>query len=642
MKLRNRLMAFLMTLALVIGLIMPTQVMAAAASEGGFDIDTVAGKTVVLHTNDTHGRVQRGTDSSLGMSAIAALKDRLEEAGATVLLLDAGDTLHGKPIATLDQGETIVKIMNAVGYDAMTLGNHDFNYGTARLAELIEDMDFPAVAANVLVTKNGNPFTKEYTIIEKDGVRYGIFGLATEETETKTNPNNVKDITFLSPIEMAQSAVYDLEREGVDFIIALGHIGIDGGSDPTAVDVIEAVDGIDLFIDGHSHSSLEACAAANEGNDTLLVSTGEYLQNIGCVVIDTENDYEMEAYSLSTADLAAAGVKTELAEGEDETAIHEEVGKLMIEAEANLSANLSQVIGTTSVYLDGEREHVRTTETNLGNLAADALRWATGADIAFTNGGGIRTSIQIGDITKGMLAEVFPFGNIVVTKKVSGQAILLMLEHGVKDYPATSGGFPQTSGLTFTIDANKEAGSRISNVKVNGEALDLDKMYVLASNDFTIAGGDGYTMISDELFPKLMEYGALDEVLIQYFQTNPDPATYAVGRTLTVQVGETAPVVTETPEQSTTVTEKPANGTTNSNVTEDKKEEVAVEETVTDTTTEETVTIYTVQKGDCLSKIAKKLLGKASDWTLIYKWNKDTIKNPDFIQIGQELLIYAE
>ncbi len=612
MKLKTKVLSLLMTLALVIGLMTPVQAKAEEASD--FSLSSVQGKTVILHTNDTHGRIDRGMDGSLGITAVAAFKKVLEQEGAQVILLDAGDTLHGKPIATIDQGETIVKVMNASGYDAMTLGNHDFNYGSDRLRALTKEMEFPVLSANVTNDKDGTPFVSNHMIIEKNGVKFGIFGLSTLETVTKTNPKNVSDLQFYDPIETAQFEVSELEAEGADVIIALGHIGIDESSDPTSADILSKVDGIDLFIDGHSHSTLAACITANQ-TESLLVSTGQYLNAIGMVVID--NDQTMKAYSLTTDDLAKAGVKTVLAENETEATIEEEVGTILIKANDKLSTSLKEVVATTEVALDGLRENVRTKETNLGNLAADAIRWAAGTDVAMTNGGGIRTSIAVGDITKGMLAEVFPFGNIVVSKEVTGQAIKDMLEHGVKDYPATSGGYPQISGMTFNMDPAQPAGSRISNLKINGKAIDLTATYTLASNDFTIAGGDGYTMIGDEFFPTLYEFGALDEVLISYLSTNPSVESFAVGRTTMLPASEVA-----VEEEKAPVIEE--------EVKDDVKEEP---------TEEVTQRIYTVKKGDFLRKIAKTLFGNEAAWKNIYQWNKNLIKDPNLIQIGWELLI---
>lgn len=596
MKFKAKVWSLLLTLTLVASFFLPVK--AYAEEVAGFDLKEVSGKTVILHTNDVHGRVDKGVNNSLGVTTIAAFKKALEKAGAQVILLDAGDTLHGKPIATINQGETIVELLNACGYDAMTLGNHDYNYGSSRVLELEKKLTFPMLAANVTVTSDGSSFVEKNIILEKNGIKYGIFGLSTTETVTKTNPKNVAILTFEDPIKVAKEQVKELSDKGADFIIALGHIGIDASSNPTSKDIITQVDGIDLFIDGHSHSSLDSCVKIND-TDTLLVSNGEYLTAIGCVVVEKDNS--MKSYSISSSDLVAAGITIELAEGDTESMIDEAVGNILSKANARLSESLKEVVGSTAVDLDGERENVRSKETNLGNLAADAIRWIADADVALTNGGGIRASIPAGEITKGMIAEVFPFGNIVVSKKITGQAIKDMLEHGVKDYPNLSGGYPQTSGITYTLDVTKEAGNRIYDLEVGGKDIDLKATYVLASNDFTFAGGDGYTMISDEVFSTLCEYGALDEVLIKYIETDPIYKSYKVGRVLVVdKVANPVLEEEETPQAKT----------------------------------------YTVVKGDSLSKIAKKLLGSESKWKKIYEWNKAVIKNPNLIYIGQELMIY--
>ncbi|MDD5934129.1 MAG: 5'-nucleotidase C-terminal domain-containing protein [Clostridiales bacterium] len=611
MKLRTMLLLMLLTLALVLGLFAPIQAKADESSR--FDLKDLSGKTVILHTNDIHGRVDQGIDNSVGISAVAALKKICIANGAEVLLLDAGDTFHGKPIATIDKGETIATLMNACGYDAMALGNHDYNYGWNHVLELEKKLNFPILASNVVKEKDKTPFVKNHIIIEKNGIKYGIFGLSTMETVTKTNPNNVVGLTFFDPVKQAKTEVQQLKSEGAELIIGLGHIGIDESSIPTSVDLLNEVNGIDLFIDGHSHSTLQSCIEKNDSK-TLLVSDGQYLNTIGCVVIDS--DKKMTPYSLDVNALKTMNIRVELLEDETAASVDTKVGNVLVEANEKMSESLKEVVGTTTIRLDGDRENVRTSETNLGNLAADAIRWAANTQIAMTNGGGIRTSIEVGDITKGMLSEVFPFGNIIVSKKVTGQAIKDMLEHGVKDYPAASGGFPQTSGMTFTINANQDPGNRISDLKIGGKTMDPKAMYTLSSNDFTIAGGDGYTMIGNDAFPTLFEYGALDEALIAYLKTNPSTESYAVGRTTVIGVGESE-----------------TKGTDEA-IVMDEKEEIP--------TVADVVTTYTVTKGDYLRKIAKRLYGNESMWKQIYEWNKDKIQNPDYIQIGWELVLLSE
>lgn len=462
----------------------------------------LTGHIVILHTNDSHGRV----DTNLGFSRAAYAKDKLEGAGATVLLLDAGDTLHGLPFATVTEGESVVKLMNEAGYDAMTVGNHDFNYGADRLYELSGMADFSMLASNVL-KEDGSMLLSGPMIFELNHVKFGLFGLATPETVYKTNPDNVAGLIFADPIEAAKADVAMLEQENCTIIIALTHLGLDEGSEVTSKMLAEQVQGIDVIVDGHSHSLLE------EGmwvGSTLIVSAGEYIENIGCVDIDPTG--LTAATMLTYEDFGAA-------DG------NEAVGSLIAEMTAQQDELLNVKVGVTGVELDGARENVRTGETNLGNLAADALRSATGAEIALTNGGGIRDSIPAGDITKKQLVTVFPFGNYAVMLEVTGEQLLSALENGVSLYPAADGRFPQVSGMTFRFDPSQPAGSRVFEVKVNGEALDPARVYTLATNDYLAAGGDEYPLTEA---PATGEFDSLEEILISYiesFDTPVEPET---------------------------------------------------------------------------------------------------------------------
>lgn len=592
MKHRRRIVSILLMLALVI---LPFQTVAAGTLPTGQE--SLAGTTVIMHTNDSHARAVPNSDSGyMGFTAVSALKKSYEAAGAQVILLDAGDTLHGLPFANLVKGESIVKIMNLAGYDAMTPGNHDFNYGSSTLKEISKNMNFPLISSNIKNKSDNSDFLEDHIIIEKNGVKYGIFGLSTPETAYKTNPKNVTSIEFTNPVEAAKEEVKELEAEGAQVIIALAHLGLDESSEYTSKLVAEKVDGIDLIVDGHSHSVLEAGLTVG---DTLIVSTGDYIQNIGVVIIGS--DGAMKADLISASEYTG----TDKAVDDKATEYQNEQEKL-----------LSEVVGHTSVYLDGIREHVRAGETNLGDFTTDAFRYVTGADIAITNGGGIRASIEIGDISRKDLVTVFPFGNYVVTKKVTGEAILEALELGASTYPEPLGGFLQVSGITYTIDASKPSGKRISDVKVNGVAIDKKAEYLLATNDFIIAGGDGYTMLAD--FKVENEFGSIEDVLLEYLKEKGTINQESANRIKIVGLNAEVPEVTETPE----VTEVPE---------------------VTDTEDESSEdSTYVVQKGDNLWKIAVKLFGDAGKWKKIYEWNKDTIKNPNLIYIGQELRIAAE
>ncbi len=474
---------------------------AALAEETGQTVD-LNGHIVILHTNDSHGRV----DTNLGFTRVAVAKERLEEAGAIVLLLDAGDTLHGLPFATVSRGESIVRIMNTVGYDAMVPGNHDFNYGAGYLAEISDKAEFELIAANV-EDAEGLQLLPGAAVIEKGTIKFGIFGLATPETAYKTNPNNVEGFTFTDPIEVAREQVAALEAQNCTVIIALAHIGLDESSEVTSKMIAEQVEGIDIIVDGHSHTTLENGLWVN---DTLIVSTGEYIENIGCIDIDSEGN-------------AAATLLT--AEDFGEADVNSDIDALIAGITAQQDELLDVVVGQTGADLEGAREKVRTEETNLGDLAADAFRSTTGADVALTNGGGIRDSIPAGDITKKQLVTVFPFGNYVVTLNVTGEQLLAVLENGVSRYPDADGRFPQVSGISFKFDPAQEIGSRVFDVKVGEEELDLTKTYVLATNDYIAIGGDEYPLAD---VPVLGEYSAMEEILIAYIASFNEPVAPVV------------------------------------------------------------------------------------------------------------------
>lgn len=250
----------------------------------------LSGYTVLIHTNDSHGRAEPSSKKGeMGFTAVSALKKYYESEGAEVILLDAGDTLHGTALAEKSEGKRIVSIMNLVGYDAMVPGNNDFNYGTKVLRKRAGRMDFPLLSANITYKKSGKAFLRDSIILERNGVKYGIFGLTTTDTVTKEDPEDIDKINFINPVTAAATEVDKLKKEGADKIIALTHLGIDDGSEYTSKTVAEMVKGIDLIVDGHSHTVLKNGLKVN---DTLIVSAGEYIKHIGVVTIAPDGSRE--------------------------------------------------------------------------------------------------------------------------------------------------------------------------------------------------------------------------------------------------------------------------------------------------------------------------------------------------------------
>lgn len=541
------------------------------APVAGVYADENAVTITIIHTNDTHSRVEAG----IGFAKVAAKVKELKATNPNTLVIDAGDTFHGQTFSTISKGESIIKIMNTIGYDLMTPGNHDFNYGQGRLMELAKMAQFPIISAN-LVKADGATLLEPYVIKEVGGLKIGIFGLSTPETAYKTNPKNVEGLTFANPVDTAKKIVAELLAKEVDAIVAVAHLGIDKESIDTSYLVRDNVEGIDLIIDGHSHSTLDKID--NEGKAVKIVSTGQYNDNLGIVNLNfVDGDLKaVEATSFASEEAATLEADADI------TAIIAET------TEAN-KVITSVVVGKTDVELDGVREHVRGGETNLSNLITDAMLKASGADVAITNGGGIRASIKAGDITMEEIITVLPFGNYVIVKEYKGAQVLGALEHGTGNYPELAGSFAQVAGLTYTLDLNEEAGKRVKDVKINGAALDLEKTYKVATNDFMAVGGDGYTMLEEGNL--VVELPGLDEVLIEY-----------------VQGLESIPA---TVQPRMTVIEKAA--------------------TQVDTQT------YVVNPGDVLWKIAEKF---GLPWKRLAEYNG--LKNPHFILPGQNILVPAK
>ncbi len=470
----------------------------------------------VLHTNDTHSRVEEGEYDGMGFAKIASLVKEYRVKNPDLLVLDAGDTFHGQTIANLVNGESIARILNVIGYDALVTGNHDFNFGQERLLELNEITDFPILAANIK-REDESPFLEAYIIKEVAGVKVAIFGLATPETTFKTHPKNVEGLVFEDPVKAARVMVEQLQDK-TDVIIALSHLGLDESSEYTSDKVAEAVPGIDLIVDGHSHHALDE---GRQVGDTLIVMAGEYDKNLGIVNLTIEE-------GRVTGIEAGLITKEDAAEVEKDPAILDLVEEIKAENEEITST----VIGETGVDLNGERGNVRTGETNLGNLITDVMIKATDADVAITNGGGIRASIAKGEVTKGDVITVLPFGNFVIAKEMSGSVILEAIEHGISSYPDADGKFPQVGGMTVIFDPSRPAGERVLELKIKGEPVEFDKIYRVATNDFMAAGGDGYEMFNG--IEIVLEAGGLEEEVIKHFQAQGTITAGIEGRMIAV------------------------------------------------------------------------------------------------------------
>ena len=468
--------------------------------------EDLSGHIVILHTNDVHGGID-------GYASVAALKDAYEAAGAQVLLMDAGDFIQGSTSVNVSQGANAVELMNMAGYDVATTGNHEFDYGYANLKTLMEQAEFPILAANAFTAEGELAMDEANTTFQLGDVTVGVFGLATPETATKAHPAKLEGVTFLAEDELfncAQEQVDELTAEGCDYIICLGHLGIDAESTGNrSIDLLENVTGIDVFIDGHSHSEQSDIAEVTDGTgmvgDTILTSTGTKLENIG--VVDIAADGTIAATTIPMEDVTATEGFT------PDQAIADRVAEI----NAQIEEEMGVVIGTSEVNLNGVKEEVRAGETNLGDLVTDAMLWQAGldneaVDAAITNGGGIRASISAGDITKQFVNDVLPFGNTLYVIELTGAELLEALEASTFVTPEPEGGFPQVAGMEFVVNtgADFDAGelypgttfhepnsiNRVSILTVGGDAFDVNATYTIVTNDFMAAGGDTYYAFS--------------------------------------------------------------------------------------------------------------------------------------------------
>ncbi|MDO5119532.1 MAG: bifunctional UDP-sugar hydrolase/5'-nucleotidase [Coriobacteriales bacterium] len=458
----------------------------------------------IIHTNDTHGHdvAVEGTDDTEGnfsMAAVAALKTEWEKKGYEVLIVDAGDATQGMPLVDTTKGMPAMAFMNGCGYELMAVGNHEFDWGVEALAANEETANFPFLSANVVDKVTGEPRFVPNKIVElTDGTKVGFFGLTTPSTKTTTSPRNVEGFTFLSGDELiacAQAQVDELRGQGCDMVIAVAHLGNDAIGGDQSKGVLEQVTGIDLFIDGHDHEEVQ-----EEVNGVLLVETGCYLHNIGVVAIDE---------GVPSDELVAAGTFD---------GIDASVQAIIDDENQRVEDQMNVVLGATAYFLDGNREPgVRTMETNLGDFCADAYRWTSSqelgyeVDAAIINGGAIRSSIEVGDITLGIIKSVQPFGNDLGVVKVTGAQLLEALEAGCQAIGTESalGGFPQVSGIRYTIDASMPfeegplypdssfhspaaLGARVTIHDVGGRAFDEGDTYSIAMSTFLCQGGDTY------------------------------------------------------------------------------------------------------------------------------------------------------
>ena len=500
------------------------------------------GEVYILVTSDVHCGVNQG----FGYAGLAEVRQSLEDQGYTTILVDDGDSIQGEAMGTLTQGEADIRLMNAVGYDVVIPGNHEFDYGADRFLELVDEADFKYISCNF--NRKGELVLDPYAIIDTGTMKIGFVGVTTPESLTSSNPVHFQDESgetiygFMQNedgsgvYEAVQKAVDAARADGADYVYVMGHMGLEETAKPyTYADVISHTNGIDAFLDGHSHDTEQIVMKNKDGEEVYRCAVGTKMHCIGYSHITADGIEETGIWSwpndidaptlLGIDNPVNDAVQAELA------ALDEILGQEVCEIPFNLMDKDPEIkdLSGNAVRL------VRLTETNLGDLCADAYREIADADIAFMNGGGIRAGIEKGEVTYGEIIAVFPFGNNVCVIEATGQQILDALEWGSRGVPEENGGFLQVSGLTYEIDSTVDdpcsadaegnmtgisGPRRVSNVLVNGEPIDPDATYTVASQSFPLLdNGDGFTCFEGckVIYPEV----CIDnEALINYMKKN--------------------------------------------------------------------------------------------------------------------------
>ncbi|TDF92800.1 bifunctional metallophosphatase/5'-nucleotidase [Paenibacillus piri] len=436
----------------------------------------------IAHMNDTHGHItENKSGGEFGYARIATILKQWRSENPNFQLFDAGDTFQGTIFVNQFKGESLPPLLKELGINVMEAGNHEFDFGADQTLKLRGMLPYPMLGANA-VKEDGTPLLDKTYRFEAGGEKFVVFGLVTPETAILTHPDNVKGITFKDPVETAKAMVAELKGKG-EHIILLSHCGVEEDRE-----IAKQVSGIELIIGGHSHTKLTQPEVVN---GTYIVQDWEYFKSLG----------RADLYYLN-GELVA--LTDSLKEYDEKVPEDPEMAKLVKQVSDNIDKELNVTIGHTDVLLEGDRTIVRNRESNLGNFVTDAMLNRTKsikgyeADLAITNGGGIRTEIKPGDITKKALYDVLPFPNTVVVLEAKGSELEAALENGVSQVESGAGRFPQVSGLTFAWNPSKPAGSRVAEVKIGGQPLDENKTYRIATNDFMAVGGDGYDMFKDK------------------------------------------------------------------------------------------------------------------------------------------------
>jgi len=493
---------------------------------------------IILFTSDVHCGIDRGW----GYTGLFAVKEKLSET-YDVLLVDNGDALQGEPIGLFSGGEAVIDVMNVMGYDVAIPGNHDFDYGVEQLLALTKKANFPYICCNF--ENKGKLVFDPWIIKEIGGLKIGFVGVTTPDTIRSSVPRNFQDengnFIYGFMTDKTGEAVYNAVQQsvdaaraaGADYVIVLGHMGNSDIYKPWMYsDVISHCSGIDAWLDGHTHDTDQVVMKDRDGKDVVRAACGTKLANIGALHITREGKISSELFSWNSSVPASKLLPIDNAASRAVSAATGELNLLLTKTAASSQVDLRSTDPEIKDFSGRPLLLIRLAETNLGNLIADAFRWASNADIAFMGGGCIRSDIPKGDVTFGGLLAVIPFGNDIAVAEVTGRQVLDALEWSVNRLPNNFGGFFQVSGLSFEYDSTVESPCvkdergffdhvdetkerRVRNVLVAGRPIEADATYTLASVDYyLLKNGDGYTMFDGA---KILQNGEILDIEALYY-----------------------------------------------------------------------------------------------------------------------------
>ncbi|NTF32871.1 5'-nucleotidase C-terminal domain-containing protein [Rhizobium skierniewicense] len=604
----------------------------------------------ILHINDLHSRIEAinkfdstcstaEADKKECFGGIARVKSAIDArraelgANANILVLDAGDQFQGSLFYTQYKSGPVAEFMNGIGFDAMAIGNHEFDDGPAELLKLINAVKFPIISGNTKIA-DGSELKdkfKGYIIKDMSGQKVAVVSVLAKDTNETSSPGD--KVTFDDEIEYLKGAVKDIQDQGVNKIVLLSHVGYVKDQE-----IARSVDGIDVIVGGHSHtllSSTDPKAAGPyptlvkdpSGVDVPIVTAYAYSKYLGDLSVTFDDNGVVKSTS-GAPKLLDASVTPD-----------EAFTKRVAELAAPLEEMKQKEIGTSEAAIEGAREVCRVKECSMGNLVSDALLDRVkdqGITIAIQNGGGLRASIDAGPVTMGEVLTVLPFQNSIATFQIKGVDLVAALENGASQIEEGAGRFVQTAGLKYAFDRSKPAGSRIVSVEVKeGDTfvkLDPEKTYGVVTNNYTRTGGDGFKTFATKAI-NAYDFGpSLEDAVATYIGSHSPYKPYTDGRVTDVTPADyVAP-----PKEAKPATPAPA---TTAQAPATATPPAAAAPAAPATTTSANAAKYVVARGDSLWKIATEKYGNGAEWKKIAEAN--ALKRPNHIEVGEELNVPA-